>query len=111
MGEEKVTNLVYPRVLTKIEHNRMEEVIRKGVSTFLPTVDQALIDYGLLERNLDKVYPCSNPPILSDLIKVNHNRKEVYCTEKHSYMKRKDDTTNECLWNSYRPMVCMCNGW
>ncbi|MGN7299568.1 IS3 family transposase [Ferdinandcohnia sp. SAFN-114] len=51
---------VYPRVLTEKEHNRMEEVIRKGISTFLQSIDQSLIDCGLLDRSLDKVFPCTN---------------------------------------------------
>jgi len=60
MGERKEMKLVYPRVLTSNEHNRMEEIISKGVSTFLPSIDQSLIDCGLLERSLDKVIPCTN---------------------------------------------------
>ena len=60
MGERKAVKLVYPRVLTEKEHNRMEEVLGKGVSTFIPSTDQILIDCGLLERSLDKVIPCMN---------------------------------------------------
>lgn len=53
--------LVYPRTLSEKEHNRMDELTTKGgLSPFLASVDESLIDCGLIHSHEDKVMVRTN---------------------------------------------------